>query len=55
MKRGTLVLLVAALLVPLSAWAGRETVSPAPALGDLGLVALGVGLVGTGIAFLRKR
>jgi hypothetical protein len=49
-----------ALLVPCSAWAGTMVAkavvpAPAPALGEVGLIALGVGLVGAGLAFLRKR
>jgi len=57
MKRCALILLAAALLAPLSAWAGFVTQSqPAPALGDAGLIALGgVGLLGAGVAFVRKR
>jgi len=56
MKRCALILLAAALLAPLSAWAGFVTQSqPAPALGDAGLIALGAGLLGAGVAFLRKR
>jgi hypothetical protein len=57
MKRGVLVVLAATLLVPISAWAGFATkaASPAPALGEVGLIALGVGLVGAGLARLRKR
>ena len=57
MKRdvGVVVLLAAALLIPLSAWAGLAKVSPVPVLGDIGLIAMGVGLVGVGIASLRKR
>jgi hypothetical protein len=57
MKRGVgvVVLLAVGLLVPFSAWAGIARVTPAPALGDIGLIALGVGLVGVGIASLRKR
>jgi len=57
MKRGVLVVLAATLLVPISAWAGFATkaVSPAPALGEVGLIALGVGLVGAGVAYIRKR
>lgn len=56
MERRILVLSAAALLVPLSAWAGFPAQNlPAPALGDAGLIALGVGLLGAGVAFLRKR
>jgi hypothetical protein len=57
MKRGVgvVVLLAATLLIPLSAWAGISKVSPVPVLGDIGLIAMGVGLVGVGIASLRKR
>lgn len=57
MKRGVLVVLAATLLVPISAWAGFATnaAAPAPALGEVGLIALGAGLVGAGLASLRKR
>jgi hypothetical protein len=57
MKCGVLVVLAMTLLVPISAWAGFavKAVSPAPALGEVGLIALGVGLVGAGVAYLRKR
>lgn len=57
MKRGVLVVLAATLLVPISAWAGFTTkaAAPAPTLGEVGLIALGVGLVGAGLARLRKR
>lgn len=44
------------LVVPVSAWAGGGVPrAAAPVMGDGGLVALGIGLVGTGVAFLRKR
>ena len=56
MKRVAWVALATALLVPLSAWAGGgRPIAPVPALGDLGLIALGIGLVGAGAAYLRKR
>jgi hypothetical protein len=57
MKYGKLMLLVATFLAPAAAWAGRDirALSPAPALGEAGLIALGIGLVGAGLAFLRKR
>ena len=55
MKRRILVLFAAALLAPLSAWAGVTTQNlSAPALGDAGLIALGVGLLGAGVALLRR-
>jgi len=51
-----LILSGAALLAPFSAWAGFDTRSlPAPVLGDAGLIALGIGLVGAGVTFLRRR
>jgi hypothetical protein len=41
---------------PALAFAGLASAAqPAPALGDLGLAALGIGLVGTGLAVLRRR
>ena len=55
MRRGVLVLVAAALMLPLPAWAGFvERGAPAPVLGEVGLIALGVGLVGLGLGFLRK-
>jgi hypothetical protein len=53
---------VAALLLPAAAWAGVTIVSnppkfeaAAPAMGEPGLILLGLCLVGTGIAILRRR
>lgn len=54
MKYGRLIVLTTTLIAQ-AAWAGDRIVSPAPALGEVGLVALGVGLVSAGVAFLRKR
>jgi len=45
----------ATVMIPTMAWAGTRAVEAAPALGDAGLIALGVGLLGAGVAFLRKR
>ena len=52
-------LLVAILMFPAMVWAGGNTMNPVPelltpALGDAGLIALGVSLIGVGVAFLRK-
>jgi len=55
MRRGTVILLAVILLAPLSAWAGfRPQTQAAPVLGDAGLIALGIGLLGAGVAFLRR-
>jgi len=58
MRFGKLVILAATMVVPAMAWAGGAAPPPveaAPVLGDAGLIALGIGLVGAGVAFLRKR
>jgi hypothetical protein len=61
MSFGKLVILAAAIVVPAIAWAGGgpgpipAAAPAAPVLGDAGLIALGVGLLGTGVALLRKR
>ena len=55
MTYGKLIVLAATLMVAGTAWAGERVASAAPALGDAGLIALGVGLLGAGVAFLRKR
>ena len=55
MRFRTIGVLMVSVLIPLSAWAGMERVAPAPTLGEGGLVALAVGLVGAGVAFLRNR
>jgi hypothetical protein len=55
MKYGRLMVLTATLMSPVAAWAGGRVPAPAPALGEVGLIALGVGLVSAGVAFLRKR
>jgi len=54
MRLRTVVLLAVAAVSPVAAWAGMARVTPAPTLGDGGLIALGIVLVGTGVAFLRK-
>lgn len=56
MGRGILACLTLLIGWPALAFAGLAAAAqPAPALGDLGLVALGVGLIGTGLAVLRRR
>jgi hypothetical protein len=59
MKYCKLMVMTATLMGPAMAWAGGgvavRAVSSAPALDEAGLIALGVGLVGAGVAFLRKR
>ena len=57
MRYGKRMYLTAAFLViPAMVWAGNiAPAAPAPALGDFGLIALGVGLAGTGLAALRRR
>ena len=55
MTYGKRMVLAAILMTPAMAWAGRQLVAPAPALGDIGLIALGVGLLGAGLSVLRKR
>jgi hypothetical protein len=58
MSYGKLMVLAVTVVVPAMAWAGTITVTPraaAPVLSDAGLIALGIGLVGAGVAFLRKR
>lgn len=47
-------LLVLALLLPAVSWAGVPQVNEAPALGDAGLIGLGVGLAVSGFALLRR-
>ncbi|HVM97829.1 MAG TPA: hypothetical protein VMT89_15645 [Candidatus Acidoferrales bacterium] len=47
-------LLALFIVTPIAAWAGVRALTPAPVLGDAGLIGLGVCLVGTGIAFLRR-
>ncbi|MBI3781848.1 MAG: hypothetical protein HY270_00450 [Deltaproteobacteria bacterium] len=53
MKASILVLLT--LLIPASAFAGLAVRSQAPALGDAGLIGVGVGLFGAGLLSLRNR
>jgi hypothetical protein len=61
MRLSRLIVLAATTVVPAIAWAGGgpapmpPPVAAAPVLGDAGLIALGIGLVGAGVAFLRKR
>jgi hypothetical protein len=43
------------ILAPVVAHAGTALTQPAPALGEAGLIVLGVGLAGIGVAYLRKR
>jgi hypothetical protein len=55
MKYSKVVALMEILLVPAMAWAGGGPIRRVPTLGDAGLIALGVGLVTVGAAFLRRR
>ncbi|MFI5397092.1 MAG: IPTL-CTERM sorting domain-containing protein [Candidatus Binatia bacterium] len=51
-------LITAALIVLLPAsiiWAGVTVRAAAPAMDEAGLIMLGLGLVGTGIALLRRK
>lgn len=50
-----LLVMVLTLISASAAWAGEVRMSVAPALGEASLVALGVGLVGAGLAILRRR
>lgn len=43
------------LLSPAESFAGRPLTLPAPALGEVGLIGLGVAMIGVGAAYLRKR
>lgn len=45
----------ATLLTPIVGYAGVSVARPVPTLGEAGLIVLGIGLVGFGIARLRKR
>jgi Mn2+/Fe2+ NRAMP family transporter len=59
MRFGKLIILAVTVMVPTLAWAGTSIARPGatatPVLGDAGLIALGVGLLGAGVALLRKR
>ena len=58
MRFSKLMILAATAAVPALAWAGGAPAPPvtaAPVLGDAGMIALGIGLLGAGVAFLRKR
>jgi len=46
---------LALFLAPRLAFAGGSQVTQIPTLGELGLVVVAVGLVGSGIALLRRR
>jgi hypothetical protein len=43
------------LLSPIVSWAGNGSVSHAPAMNEAGLITLGVGLAGAGLALLRRK
>jgi len=55
MRCRKVMVLVATVMIPTMAWAGDRVVQSAPVLGDAGLIALGAGLLGAGVALLRKR
>jgi hypothetical protein len=57
MTRAKVPLMVAMMLMAGAAWAGGgpSRSAAAPALGEAGLIALGLGLVATGVAFLRRK
>lgn len=57
MRRAKVPLMVAMMLMAGAAWAGGgpSRSAAAPALGEAGLIALGLGLVATGVAFLRRK
>ena len=55
MKNYKLLILGVTLFGPSLAWAGDHVSRVAPTLGEGGMVALGLGLVGAGVAFLRRR
>jgi len=50
-----LIAVVAMTLVASTAWAGVTKPVQAPALGESGLILLGLGLVGAGLALLRRK
>ena len=53
-----LLAVAAAILLPTAAWAGivaPRVVAEAPAMGEPGLILLGLCLVGAGLAALRRR
>lgn len=53
---GVATFFVLTMVLPAVLWAGgRVARAEAPAMGELGLLALGVGLVGAGVALLRSR
>lgn len=56
MKKVVKLALLAIVLLPAVTWAGSVVVPPAvPTLGEAGLIVLGVTLMGTGVAVLRRR
>lgn len=50
-----LTVLALGLFSPVATYAGTTLVHPAPTLGEIGLIALGLGLAGVGARYLRKR
>ncbi len=55
MRRQLALCVLAAILVAALAEAGGASINPVPALGEGGVVMLAIGLVGCGIATLRRR
>jgi hypothetical protein len=54
MRRNLLLGFLAAILVAALAEAGSQPIGPVPTLGEAGVVMLALGLVGGGIAALRR-
>ena len=48
-------LVIVGILLPVAAFAGPPLPVAVPTLGEVGLVALGIGLIGGGAAALRRR
>lgn len=55
MRRMKAFLVSVMIVLPAAAVAGTAPPSMVPTLGEVGLVALGVGLIGAGVAALRRR
>ncbi len=55
MKKAVKLVLLAIVLFPGVTWAGAVRVTPVPTLGETGLIALGVALMGAGVVALRRK